>query len=68
MNLLNELNRCMKDEQGAEKVEFVLIIAAITLPLIGIVLYYKDAMVRWMNESWGDVRHHEQEEFDPAGG
>ena len=36
------LARLHRDEQGAEKVEYLLILAAVALPLLGIIIIYRD--------------------------
>ena len=44
-----------EDEQGANMVEYVLIIAAVALPLLGLVLYYGKDIKEWVARSWADV-------------
>ena len=41
----NGLRALHRDEQGADMVEYILIVAAIALPLLGFVVYF-----------WGDIK------------
>lgn len=45
-----------KDEQGATFVEYILIIAAIGLPLLGLLVYYRGEISQWIDEVWQDIR------------
>lgn len=45
-----------KDQQGANMVEYILIIAAISLPLIAVVLYYRNEIADWAKQKWDDAR------------
>lgn len=64
-HLIKELRRCYTDEQGAEKIEMILMIAAVALPILGLLLVYKDSLIDWLNETWRDTRDHESNEFQP---
>ncbi len=54
--LLNLAMRIHRDERGAEGLEKLLIIAAIVLPLLAVLLYFKDYIVEWVQESSDEVR------------
>lgn len=56
-NLKNELIRLWKDESGAEGLEKILIIAALVLPLLGVLLYFKDAIVEWLSGSYSEIKN-----------
>ena len=45
-----------RDEQGAEGLEKLLIVAAIVLPLLGVLIFFMDEIVNWVTESWDTVR------------
>jgi len=50
------LTRLMRDERGAEGLEKLLIIAAIVLPLLGVLLYFKGWLVEWLADSAEQVK------------
>jgi len=45
-----------RDEQGANMVEYILIIAAVALPLLAVVLWYRNEISEWASEKWNDIR------------
>ncbi len=49
---ISALNR---DEQGADMVEYILVIAAIALPLVAILLIFRDRIWAWVNKLWEDI-------------
>lgn len=51
-SLKSLLVRLHRDEQGAVSLEHLLIIAAFVLPLLGLLMWYKDDMAKWVNEFW----------------
>jgi Flp pilus assembly pilin Flp len=46
------LARLHRDERGAEGLEKLLIIAAFVLPLLGLLMWYKDDIAKWINGIW----------------
>lgn len=44
-----------QDEQGAEAIEKLLIIAAIALPLLGVLLFFSSALKEWVVDHWDQV-------------
>lgn len=50
--LLAKLHR---DEQGAEGLEKLLIVAAIVLPLLAVLLFYRDNISKWVKNKWDDL-------------
>ena len=50
------LSRLHNDEQGAEGLEKILIIAAIVLPVLGLLIIFRGKINDWMNEQWGQVK------------
>ena len=53
--------RIHRDERGAEGLEKLLIVAAIVLPLLGILLLFRNAIIDWVTERWDEVRDGEDE-------
>jgi len=51
-----KLRALHRDERGADMVEYILIIAAIALPVLGVIIYYRNAIYEWIEDSWGTVR------------
>ena len=47
--------RLHRDEQGAEGLEKLLIIAAIVLPMLGLLIFFRGAINDWVNNQWGEV-------------
>ena len=45
-----------RDEQGADLVEYILIVAAIALPLLGVIIMYKGRIEEWLQEQWDEIR------------
>ncbi len=50
------LTRLYRDERGAEGLEKILIIAAIVLPLLGLLLAFKDRISTLVNSWWEQVQ------------
>lgn len=50
------LTRLVRDERGAEGLEKLLIIAAVVLPLLLVLLFFKDWIVEWLSDSADQVR------------
>lgn len=46
------LARLHRDEGGAETVEVVLLIGFIALPLLGIIIYFREALSEWVRGLW----------------
>ena len=59
--------RLHADERGAEGLEKLLIIAAIVLPLLGLLIVFRNEMGNWVRGTWEDVRN-EAETDVPGGG
>ncbi|MBE3099880.1 MAG: hypothetical protein IMZ44_22410 [Planctomycetes bacterium] len=51
-SLLRKLHR---DECGAEGLEKLLIIAAVVLPLLGILIWGKNAIFEWVTKKWNEI-------------
>lgn len=53
--LRQTLRHLHEDERGAEGLEKLLIIAAIVLPLLGLLIIFRDRIGEWIGNVWGDV-------------
>jgi Flp pilus assembly pilin Flp len=49
------LRRVYRDEQGANMVEYILIIAAVALPILAILLLYRNDLMEWVQTGWRKV-------------
>jgi Flp pilus assembly pilin Flp len=50
--LLGHLARLHRDERGVEGVELLLIIAAIALPLLGLLIIFRKEVKEWVKGIW----------------
>jgi len=57
--------RLHRDEQGAEGLEKLLIIAAIVLPLLGLLIVFRGTITEWVTNSWEDVA--DEGDYSPPG-
>ena len=55
-NLGKMLARLHRDEQGAEGLEKLLIVAAVVLPLLGLLIWFRDDIGRWVSNKWQQYR------------
>ena len=44
--------RLHRDERGAQGLEKLLIIAAIVLPLLGLLIFFRNEIKSWVNDVW----------------
>ena len=49
------LTKLHRDEQGADMVEYILIVAAIALPLLVVVIYFWGDIKEWMTDKTSEV-------------
>jgi Flp pilus assembly pilin Flp len=54
--IVKKLKALHHDEQGANMVEYVLVFAAIALPLVLVLAWFKNDILAWANSLWGDVK------------
>lgn len=64
--LSNLARRLHRDERGAEGLEKLLIVAAVVLPLLGVLVFFRNEISVWVNDKWGTVRN--AGEADPFSG
>lgn len=53
--MMDSLKRLHRDERGAEGLEKLLIIAAIVLPLLGLLIWAKNAITEWVKAIWEEA-------------
>jgi Flp pilus assembly pilin Flp len=56
MMVISLLKRLHADERGAEGLEKLLIVAAIVLPLLGLLIIFRDAIKDWVGQIWEEAR------------
>lgn len=54
--MIDLIKRLHRDERGAEGLEKLLIISAIVLPLLGVLIWFRDDIKEWLKQKWDDVR------------
>ena len=59
------VRRLHEDETGAEGLEKVLILAAVALPLLGLLIAYRREINQWINSIWQDTYQEGADPFDP---
>ena len=52
----NLLRRLHRDEQGADMVEYILIVAAIGLPLLAVIIWFWKDISKWVGDLYEDVK------------
>ena len=50
------MKRLHHDDGGAEGLEKLLIIAAIVLPLLGLLIVFRQSIGKWVSEMWDNIR------------
>jgi Flp pilus assembly pilin Flp len=45
-----------RDEQGADMVEYILIVAAIGLPLLGVLIWFWDDIKKWIIDLYEETK------------
>jgi Flp pilus assembly pilin Flp len=54
--LRSRLAALHRDEQGADMVEYILIVAAIALPLLAVVVWFRKDIWEFVKGSWSTVK------------
>jgi len=54
--LWDRLERLERDETGSQGLEILLIIAAIMLPLLGLLIIFRNEVRDWVMDIWGKIR------------
>ena len=45
-----------RDQQGADMIEYILIVAAIVLPLLGVIIYFKNDIGQWVSQQYDEIK------------
>jgi Flp pilus assembly pilin Flp len=68
--MLTNLGRTIKkfnsDQKGAEMLEYILIFAAIALPLMGVIIYFWKDISKWANSVWLNTKSGNNNGTDPG--
>jgi Flp pilus assembly pilin Flp len=56
MNVGALLKKLHRDERGAEGLEKLLIVCAIVLPLLGVLIYFRDEIKTWVKDLWDKAK------------
>ncbi len=54
--IVRKLKKLHRDEQGADMVEYILMIAAVALPLLGVLIWFWKDISRWVGEVYNNIR------------
>lgn len=55
-SIVDLVGRIHRSEQGAEGLEKLLIIAVIVLPLLGVLIVFRQKISDWASSQWGTVQ------------
>ena len=58
-NFKRRLGALHRDEQGADLVEYILVIAAIALPLLGVLIWFWNDIKEWATDAYDDTQYRE---------
>ncbi|MEM9416101.1 MAG: hypothetical protein AAGA29_11600 [Planctomycetota bacterium] len=59
------VTRIVREEKGAEALEKLLIVAAVALPLAGLLIFFSGALREWVTGNWETVQGN-RDENDPS--
>jgi len=45
-----------RNEQGADMVEYILIIAAVALPVLAVVVWFRKDIAEWISSAWESIK------------
>lgn len=62
--LSGRLRALHRDEQGADMVEYILIVAAVALPLLAVIIWFRGELTDWFKGLWGQTRGEVGDELD----
>jgi len=62
--VMSQLKRLHRDERGAEGLEKLLIIAAVVLPLLGLLIIFRNEIREWVTQIWKDAKGEAEKDQD----
>lgn len=54
--IVRKLRSLHKDEQGADMVEYILIVAAIALPLLAVIIWFRKDIWQWVSDAYEEIK------------
>lgn len=54
-SMLSLAKKLYRDEQGSQGLELLLIIAAIVLPLLGLLIVFRQKIGQWASDTWNSI-------------
>lgn len=55
-NLKTMVSRLHQDEKGADMVEYILIVAAIGIPLLAVIIWFWKDISKWVDEKYQEIK------------
>ena len=59
--IVEKLRSLHRDERGADMVEYILIVAAVALPLLAFLIFFWKQIKGWVTSLWEDVKDEAEE-------
>ena len=54
--LVRRLKELHRNEQGADMVEYILLVAIIALPLLAVIIWFYKDIAKWAGNLWGQAK------------
>jgi len=66
--IVKGMRRLATDERGAEGLEKLLIVGALVIPLLGLLIYFREQLETWLFGQWEDVENDANTQYDSNSG
>ena len=50
-----------RDEQGADMIEYILIVAAVALPMVAVIIWFWKDIAAWAGDAWNNIKGNPQD-------
>ena len=60
--LKNKLFALHRDQQGADMLEYILIVAAIGLPLLAVIIFFRKDIAGWIRDQYENIKGEQEAE------